>query len=246
MKLDIHNPGVTAILEKPPFDPESISNMRAWYDVSDPAAVSRTAENINTLTDKSGNLNSISQGNGARMPHWIDAVQNSLPIARFTTEDYLEKNNFASGKHTQPNTILVVCKMPTSVNSGVQAWVFSSPTTTVDRQDFFREDVGNTDGYGINADTDLIDNVETIDDTNILLYTLVYDGVSSSIKKSGVEIISGDAGTSQIGGLALNANEPVSIRSGGMDFGELILYNKLLTAQEESDLETYFNTKWGL
>jgi len=246
MGLNLHNLGILGILNDVPFDPESISNMRAWYDVSDPAAVSRTAENINTLTDKSGNLNSIVQGNGARQPHWIDAVQNGLPIARFTTEDYLDKTNFASGKHSQPNTIFVVCKMPTSVNSGVQAWVFSSPTTTNDRQDFFREDTGATDGYGINADTDLIDNVETIDDTNILLYTLVYDGVSSSIKKSGVEIESGDAGTSEIGGMGLNANEPLSVRSGGMDFGELILYNKLLTAQEESDLEGYFNDKWGL
>jgi hypothetical protein len=244
-QLNLRNLAFLGILTPPPFDPKNISNQLAWYDASNAAYVTRTDENVTNLSDVfDGSNKQIGQGNGANKPHWFADQQNGLPTILFDTTDDLSKNNWGSGPSSQPTTIFIVCVMPTAVTSGVFAPIFDSRTTAASACRFGREDIGEPNGIEINAGVKLVDNDETIS-SDFEVYTLVFDGMSSSISIGGVEIAAGDAGTGEIGGFVLNQNEAANWKS-NIEFAEVIMYNKLLTAQETSDVEAYLIDKWGL
>jgi len=228
-----------------PFDPESVTGLIAWYDAENIDIAS--SPKISGIHDRSGNSNELSQGNGAWQPDVIFNNQNGLDIIRFSTgSEFIRKDNWASGKSTQPFWVFIVCKMPSAVSSGTQAWCFSSPTTTNDAAEFFRDDTGDdTNGYGINADTDLIDTTEAINESDFLLYSLKYDSSNSIIRKSKVEIEQGDAGTSDIGGFGLNSDEPSGI-FGNMEFAEALVYDADLSDSDRDDIEDYLTDRWAV
>lgn len=228
-----------------PFSPADISDLKLWLDVSDAATITKDVSDfVSQWDDKSGEGNDVSQATGSQQPLWVDAVQNGLPIIRFDgIDDFLAISSFIGGALTQPNTIFVVTKMA-SISSGSNSFVFDG-TASSNRNALLDLQIISANGYSLFAAA-LIQNTTTaIDTTNILLYDMIFNTVSSELFRSGVSLVSGDVGTNTLTGITLAAEFGGGFNS-NIDIAEIILYNKILTSQERTDVRNHLNTKWGL
>lgn len=97
-------------------DPTSVSNIVAWYDVTDAASVTQSSGLVSQLNDKSGNSNHLTQGTGGSQPTYT-ATGGSNNKAHVT---------FVSGKSLSktvstalPYTVYVVLKQNSIVNNGL-------------------------------------------------------------------------------------------------------------------------------
>lgn len=239
-----HGNSFISFLPSAAFLPSDISDLKLWLDVNDAATITKNGGDlVSQWDDKSGEGNDVTAAGSAR-PLWVDAVQNGLPIIRFDgVDDLLVSAAFSGGALTQPTTVFVVCKMA-SISSGSNSFVFDG-IASGNRHAMIDLNLASANGYSLFAGALIQNTVTPIDMTNILLYDMIINGVSSELFKSGVSLVSGDTGSNTMTGITIAAEFGGGFNS-NIDIAEIVLYNKTLTAQEKTDLTNYFNTKWGL
>ena len=144
---------------------------------------------------------------------------------------------FTDGSISQVTTWFIVLKMPTNY---FQYAVDSRDGT--DRQ-FLAH--GNTTAgtFDMYAGTEL--ETTTIDTSNILLYTLVFNGASSSARRSESSYLSGNAGSNGMQGVTLGGRFN-DTGYGNPDIADFIIYDKALSTEDRDEVEDYLTDKWGL
>lgn len=225
------------------FLPSDISGLKLWLDADDLATITKDGSDlVSQWDDKSGEGNDVSQATGSKQPLWVDSVQNGRPIIRFdAVDDFLNRTTFVNGALSQTNTIFIVAKMPpnSTNDNGV---VFDGETS---RHLFLHLGVAGVSDYFIFAGTNLTATT-TVDSTNILLYTLVFNSSSSSLRKSKTGILSGDAGTGTFNGVTLGAPTTLTDSFSDPDIAEMLVYNAALSTADRDTVEDHLTTKWGV
>jgi len=227
--------GVWEAIKEPAFLPTNIAGLKLWLDGADSSTIT-IQTGVSEWRDKSGEGNDVSQGTAANQPAVIVAGQNGLDFLRFDgVNDSLQRTSFTGGTLVQPNTIVCVAKMGTISNKAV----FDGGSTGG------REVLQSADGvaeYKLFAGNNLEGG--TLNSGNKLLYYCEFN-TTSFLRRSKIQILSGDAGTEGLIGITLgdifNLTLPANV-----DICEMTVYDKALSTGEQVDIETYMTDKWGV
>ena len=221
-----------------PFDPLSISDMKGWWDSSDITTITKDGSNfVSVWGDKSGNSYDMITNGGD--PLWVSSGKNGLDVIDFAGSKSLK---VTAEILTQPTTYCVACLVPVDdVNTRVIFRFGVGLFTKYVKTNVGTGQLALESGGGLNVVTS--PSVANTWQSQIL----VVNGASSEIIVDDVSLISGNAGAdspSDVWYLQVNATN--NNQYGDSQIGEMIVYEKLLTATEISDVNTYFVNKWGL
>lgn len=220
----------------------------AWYDAADtrPSSIIQSGGFASKWIDKFGFNNSAEQAVGASQPRTGLNTINGLNTLTFDgTDDYLQKLNFSSATSI---TIFFVVR-PTLASLGTSS-LFAFESTN----DFqiaplgpggqFFGNIVHT-GLGISS---LVASTNMLGGVYLYMLQLDADTGIGTIKVNGVQE---DTDTGYNGSLTTTQDLIISGNRGrnaflGCDMGEIIFYNKALSASEIFSIENYLNNKWGL
>lgn len=237
-------------------EPTSLSGLVAWYDPVDnetvftdssctTAASALAGNSVGCLKDKSGNGNNATQGTAADRPTYVSAGVNSRNVLTFDgTTDYLNTPITAF----LPGTIILVMDSSTAPGGtktliGSQS---SGPADSLIISTTVSEIVSGSIGNSISASgsTDIITGTPhilaatfTSSTYNLLVDNLTIDEAANS----GTATLTSPVNLA-IGGL--NNNGTITNRFAGSIL-EILIYNRVLSSAELTDLETYLRSKWG-
>ena len=218
------------------FLPTDVSGLKCWLK-ADTGITKDGSDLVSNWADQSGNSNDVAQPTATNQPLWVDSVQNGLPIIRFDgVDNFMWRNTFTSGTLTAPNTIFVVCKFISIADK----YIFDSHD--VSNRNYYSSKV-TTNNHVMGAGSELTVGGE--DTTNILLYSLFYNGASTVLRRSKSTILSGTLTNADMGGINL-ATSFNDLNFGNPDIAEMLIYNKALSDSERDEVETYLTDKWAV
>ena len=221
------------------FSPSDISDMVAWYDASDSSTITKDgSDRVSQWDDKSANGHDLAQSTSSDQPLWVSADKNGLDVINLAGDRWMSK---AFTEVDQPITTVgaFVCAGEGNLTfwDGITAGYCR--LRTVD---------GTNETMGINAGT----FVESSGVSGLFgawsYMTGVYSGTSSLLRINGSNVTSGtvNAGTEGQNGFLIGAQKPGSGGFWNQKVGEVICYNKVVSGDELTNLETYLVDKWDL
>ena len=223
-----------------PFSPEDISDLYAWYDMSEVATITKDGSNrVSKVENKEGTTaRDLLQSTGGSQPLWVSADRNGLDVVDFDGNRWLQTAS-ALTEIDQPVTIFIVLETPAS-DSG-QRWWYNSHSDV--SQNFATYSNEATNYFSV-----IVDNRLDIDFSaggGIWQYvTTQYNTTDTKLRMNAVEKLSGDIGTDGMSGSILGA---WAYNGNWMEtpVGEFIIYDKLVSGSELTSMETYLKDKWG-
>jgi len=224
------------------FNPLSVSGCKLWLDASDSDTITKDGSNlVSQWDDKSDEGNDISQATATNKPLWVDSVQNGLPIIRFNGSDnYIRRTTYVNGSLSQPNTFFVVCVMP-DIASASTAFVFDGGTS---REGFGTKLPASDDDFNMFAGIELHPTT-TVDSTNFLQYTGVFNGASSLFRENQTQLFTGNTGSNAMDGITLGTAAGLD-QFGNPDIAEILIYNADITGDDLTNIEQYLKDKWAV
>jgi hypothetical protein len=218
----------------------------AWYDASQ----------INpTLTFESKPI----QGEGSAMPIWPQVggqysydlgqpsgnyawqptyysttparLQNLMPTVWFDGVSNGFFYDFGAYPVNQPVSVVAVVAL--SGNTGSWQWVFDSGPGRL---------AMGTDGvnWRLWGGGTMLTGPPALFDGKFHILTGIWNGVSSAMYVDGVQVISGDIGTNQLGGLMLSDLGPIQ-----GPYAEVLVYQGFSSDADRIDIENYLKNKWN-
>jgi hypothetical protein len=215
------------------FDPTSVTSLYAWYDASQITGLSNN-DPVATWSDLSGNSRDLTQSTPGSRPTYKTNQRNSLPIVAFDNSDDFMITDFSGD---QKNTYFVVYKY--RLHSTLNFMLFDSNNNS-GRQIYFSNN--DVDGMRIYAGTDR--TVRASRTTNYEYATLLFDTSSSFGRINGSQSGTLNPGTQSMNGISLGTT-PNRDTFAPIDVAEFIMYNKVCTGTEITDIENYLKDKWG-
>ncbi len=204
--------------------------------------------NISTWADQSGNGNSITQPTSTNQPLYITNQQNSYPVVRFATNDYLRKTSFSSFP-TSAITVFMVNKTGDNADGP-----FSYASTAGDN-DFL---IYNSSNYRFYRNSTAISSGQAGNDNIWHIIDASWRGSdgATALWKDGSSVFTGTlaSGTSitsngclAIAGEqdAIDGNYDASQFHDG-DFLEIIVFNTSLNSAERIIVANYLAAKYNL
>lgn len=244
--------------------PSGIPNLLAWYDFSDinslwqdtgrTTAVTANGQNIQGVTDKSGNGNHLSQASASNAPIYTTGVKNGLSSADGAANRFLDNGNtFSLGS---PHTIVAVGRTRTTAIPANFSSTFVGPEATGASNTSLNvgPGVGPFLG-GVLYSTNAVTVTSVVDPTSALgiwhVWVMEFDGVTNTMYTELVtDVTFGAAGAAtRTTGTRLGHDGNL----GGPDSGdwssfmsEVYMINGLLTTAERVSLTTSLQTKWNI
>jgi hypothetical protein len=233
------------------FTPASIANLAGWYDASTTANLSEFGSSVAAFNDKSGKANNLAQPTASREPAYTASGINGLGSLVFSGAQYLMSANtaFSTNLFNEP-TVFAVANQTKAVDSSI-LW---SGAYLADPRWNLRLSESGVSHFDLN-------NRESgrlaVPDkpTGPALWTAAgsYSTHAQYLRKNGNPLSSDTGPTASAGGsypLALGGT--VSSQGGTASYlfagqvGEVVTYNRYLTATESAEVEGYLACKWGL
>ena len=217
------------------------SGLIAWYDANDVTTIDKDGSNLvsewrNKVVDDAF---TVTQGTAGNKPTWISAGQNGKGTIRCASGDYMQSGAFTDVD--QPLTIFWTSKIPTASSTAIREFMRNVSGTTMQ--------IGVNDGTldkilsQMYSDSMLTSSITGIEETWRQI-KLVMNGASSSIFVDGVSQATGSQGTTKFRQFKFSSSSGNSSWIG--DYGEVLIYNRVLTSAEIEKVESYLNGKWGL
>ena len=229
-------------------DGGSIADLQIWYDGADLTTYIPSASDegqITQWTDKSSFAHNANPNGGSAKPTYENTtLQNGYGYIEFDGNDNLNVNPFTQLNGATGFTIFVVSNVLTATGTEYM--------TDTDTADFGMFSDGGTmkltmsGGYTRTTDA-------TVSADTWHQHTLIYDGGSTSLTyrldktTAGTAASSGSvpATTGAAGTFYIGDNDA---QTGGLSgyVAEVIIFNRVLTSTEYSNVENYLSNKWGL
>jgi len=225
------------------FSPEDISDLYAWYDMSEVATITKDSgtNRVSKVENKEGTTaRDLLQSTGDDQPLWVSADRNGLDVVDFDDDRWLQTAS-ALTEIDQPVTIFIVLETPAGDAS--QKWWYNTHSDV--SQNFAT--YSNEGGADVTAV--IVDNQLTVSfaaGAGVWQYvTTQFNTTATKLRMNGVEKLSGDAGTDGFSGYILGAYNESPDQPIDTPIGEVIIYNKLVSGSELTSMETYLKDKWG-
>ena len=203
-------------------------DLKAWYDATKLSY--SDGDSVSIWEDKNSNYN-LTEGTA---PTYKEDIIDRNSVVRFDgSNDYL---NVEWSKISQPYHIFAVFKVR-RIPSGEHNYPLSNNSGN---NSVFSYRSGNSFGWRLNSGTTEIDGGSV--DKNVHVGSFLFNGESSLIRLDGNLITSGDAGSNGLKGLKIGTH-PDNILYAKIDFGEILIYTKDKTNNQEK-IENYLLNKW--
>lgn len=226
-----------------------IGGLQVWLDAADSSTVT-IATGVSSWRDKSGTGNTVVQATGALQPTYESAVQNGLNIVRFNgTTQYLAKTTPSNLVNlTQCTGFLVAARTQTTGTDNYvgcfetvgnqRSWCVVSTNGSEQRKFFTSSDGSNTTGNASSGGT--TGWGLTYFTLNVNTQSIFFQGVTSGAAAATTPILNSTSA------LYIGINDPVDGNYLTGDIGEFIFYNRLLSAREIAQVNSYLQTKWNV
>ena len=244
------------------FDPLSIAGCKLWLDASDTSTISLSGSAVTQWNDKSGNGYNFAQGTSANRPSSGTRTQNGLNVIDFDgTNDFLTTTASKSAFNFLNNTTATLfLAMKNDTTTGVQfiicnnggsngqigIYYYTSSTNYISRE-------GNGSG------TPTYDITVAGNNTNVKYLTYKSDPANATAaNRIKFAVDNGAFSGANTQTQAANASDSTRNLSIGdaespdsgipMDgfFGEILIYNTILSNDDITDVQTYLSGKWGI
>ena len=244
-------PPVSTPAPLPPsaFTPQSVTNLAAWYDASLAANFNMNNGSVAGWSDSSGTTNTLGQSTASAQPTFTANGINGLGSAVFNGKQYLLGANVAfSSNLFNESTVFFVTNQTGTADSSVAfsgvaqgdpRWSLRLLEQGASHFDFNNKEAGRI------AVTDAAKNAA--------LWTAAgsISNKTQFLRKNGT-LLASDAS----GGTTATGSYPFEVGGSGIgakfglpyvgQIGEIVVYNRLLSATESASVEGYLACKWGL
>ena len=238
------------------FTPADLTDLEAWWDFT-----LESVGDLSTISDLSGNGWTLTQGTGTRQPTITASAIGSQKAAYFNgTSDILENTSGVPDLYNSTNGWSIIAVVRLQDNGSNEHWLYDESSTTTSKTTFGLNAQNSTDrdyrvanrGDDGNFKAGECTNVDYTDDTS---QWIMFDGTKTEVDAL-CDLGDTDALTLEsvtmtlhdgffVGGLYWNNSYATQAFAKGY-IAELILMKNRLTSTEISNLDTYFNTKYGL
>lgn len=246
--LDLSN-GVAAA-----FSPDDISNLSLWLDPDDAATINKTGSTIVTITDKASSV----QFGVISAPTIVTA--GGVDWMNFAGTDALEvitSGDTAGGVGAGSYTLFTVFSLS---GSGTNQTLYNKGAPNLYRSRVNHSVAGNVNSTRTGPTSGLVQNSggTGANDGLVHIHTNAFDASGLKLRNflDGTEINSPGSAVSTADNInvtgsngrinvacAWNGTSRTNFFTGKI--GELLLYKKLLSAQEMAQVVTYLSDKWG-
>ncbi len=240
-------PALSKTLRSPigpsPFTPKEVEGLSMWFDVTEISSIAVSGFLVSQINDLSGNGYHLSQGTASAQPTYNSTAINGKPALAFPSGKTLINSNFALNIHSSGYTFFAVIMVPvTASGSGFNLMARNllllrvGPAAELNKFESFVS-VGGSLEPRVQANLNLADSVSRIVSSSYNATTL-----TSKVHNSGT-IASG----TRTPGQASSAGFSVSASNNAAPFlGEMLLFNRDLSAQEKTLIANYLSKKWGI
>lgn len=186
---------------------------------------------VATWPDISGNGRDATQATSGKRPTWQSAGVNGRPAVRFTLASSQYMATASWTELAQPNTVVVVASISASsyICDGIA--------------DGYRHAIFAISGMSIFAGSSVSGSVSMPAAASV--WTGVYNGASSLLRRNGTTVASGNAGTNGLTGLTIGSRFNGAQNSNDY-ICEVLVYDRLLTSDERALVEGLLIADWGL
>jgi len=224
------------------FSATDTSNMALWFDPSNSANYILTSSRVSQLTDLSGNARHFTQGTAGIRPVIGAAAINGEDVVRFTAanSEVLDGPNFSTIGLTEAEVFVITDCV---ADSGVQRalWRFGSPAD----DGYYPFTSGEVyDGFGSTTRQLVGDPTPAL--TSPRCFNVTSKAGEWTARLDGTQLFT--TGTNTVGWTSTTKLGVNALGTSFMDgdVGELIIYNRALTAAERDVVEAYLSAKWGI
>jgi len=234
-------------------DGDSLPDLQVWYDGSDPTTIQNAGvdeEDIEQWNDKSNFAHNANPVGGASAKPLYEAsdLKNNNEYVKFDGNDILSVNPFAQLDEAEGWSMFIVANATDiSANGGLCA------TNTGDLK--IRIDADGSTSFRSTGNNYAYFGTGTITDNTWHIWSLIYDGTASGnarligrLDKTSATLYSGTQPAQLSTGSDImylgSTNEAGYDLTGYM--GEVIMFNRTLSATEYANVENYLSNKWGL
>ena len=219
------------------FSPNKLSDLILWLDASDLATIIESGGNVSQWNDKSSNANNVVQTFGSKQPvTGVDTINGINALTFDGDDDFLQRTTFTGGQINQPNTIFLAWELP--VLLGVTARMIDGSAAR------HIIDVSSTDRWRMWAGNFLDGSPR---DANTPYYTSsIFNIANTEGYINGVLDITGAAGTNNLNGITIAAQNTGTSSFLNVKMGEIIIYDRLIPTAERLEMENYLSNKWRI
>lgn len=195
-------------------------------------------EAITTWADISGNGRDAAQATADNKPTYQTNELNGYPVVRFDgSNDLLATGSFTLA---QPVHVFLVGKMS---GGAVDYRYFLDGLAGNDRLSLYY--IVASDDVGIYTATSAAEITVSADDESFYLWTALFSGASSRLRKDGGSDATGELAAATAGGVTIGARRDGSY-PGGSDIAEIVIYDSALSDANRDAVEAYLAAKYGL
>lgn len=227
--------------------PDEIDDLYAWWDFSDASTITSSGSYISAITDKSSNSFTMSQSTSSDQPKVVTAGQGGLNTANFG--DHTDSWMSATGMNqvSQPRSYYLVMKVPPS--SAYKTFFRSGKTSSPDNPATMVQSTLQTDQsseyslYGLGSLTGVISGIAGTWQSMIT----IFNTTDSKWYVNGNEELSGNAGAGKSGSVNyIGVNADNNNLYSNTEYGEIAIFDSLISSDDLASLNAYAVDKWGL
>lgn len=221
----------------PPL-PNATAGLIGWWDANDSSTIT-IGTGVSQWDDKSSAGNDVIEGTGTRQPVVVSADVNGRDVIKFDgIDDRLYRIALTGGLEATPNTVYMVV-LPSATTASNETYFDSQASGrhrvgTLAPSGYYETYAGFSMNSGIAANS-----------TQYILLHAIIDGASSSMSVDDSTIVSGNAGTFDMGGVTIgarnNGNDAAAI-----SVGLVLLYNGTVSASDHADIVDYIEEEFDL
>jgi len=213
----------------------NVAAIAAWLGVS--------AGYVVTVYDQVGG-DPVTQAVEAAQPLYVASAQNGHAAAVFNgTSQYLQGAFTIGGAVSQPVNVLAVAQLTAAPSENAVRKIFDGNDST-NRMLTGKLNAASSYVHHMYAGVSLLSTVAA--DGACHIWTTAFNGGSSVLRRDGVSIDSGNAGTANLDGITMGANY-----TGAADFWQgpiaaVLVLDPALSVADRAALETTVNAYWGV
>lgn len=193
---------------------------------------------VTTWADGSGNGNNATQATADNKPTYQTAEINGHPVVRFDgTNDLLATGSFTLA---QPVHVFLVGKMS---GGAVDYRYFLDGLAGNDRMSLYYIVAGDT--VAIYTATSAAELTVAANTTSYFVWTALFSGASSRLRKNGAADATGELAAATAGGVTIGTRRDGQY-PGGADIAEVIVYASVLSDANRDRVEAYLAAKYNL
>ena len=218
-----------------------VSGLIAHYDAADLTTIDKDGSDLvsewrNKVVD---DLFTMTQATGANKPTWISAGQNGYDVIRCAASDFMTSGAFTDVD--QPLTFFWAVKFPAESTS-IRELIRGVSGTTI--QIGLGNSATRSNQLFSQMDSDLMDgDAEVGIQSSWHLVRHIMNGASSSFEYDGAASGTGGQGATKFRQFKFSSSTSASSWIG--DYGEILIYDEVVSSGDTGLIETYLQDKWA-